>query len=238
MNDNLILVCGASTTGKTASLMNLKDPEGVVYLNCEAGKKTPFKNEFSPHTITDPYQVFEAFEHFQGKPDCHTIVIDSISYLLEMFESVHVVNSSNTMKGWSDLAQYFKKLMQHYVANSDKNIIMTAHTLGIMNENEMIIEVKVPVKGSLKNVGLESYFSTVVATKKVPLKVLDNYKNSLLNITEEDKNLQYKYVYQTKLTKDTVNERIRNPLGMFSIQETYMDNDAQLLLNKLHSYYN
>lgn len=34
-NDHLILVCGKSATGKSASLMNLKNPEGVIYLNCE-----------------------------------------------------------------------------------------------------------------------------------------------------------------------------------------------------------
>ena len=35
-NDNLILIGGESTGGKTASLRNLKNPEGVMYLNCES----------------------------------------------------------------------------------------------------------------------------------------------------------------------------------------------------------
>lgn len=37
VNDNLILLCGKSAAGKSASLMGLKKPEGVMYLNCEAG---------------------------------------------------------------------------------------------------------------------------------------------------------------------------------------------------------
>ncbi len=37
INDNLILLGGKSATGKSASLMNLRDPQGVIYLNCEAG---------------------------------------------------------------------------------------------------------------------------------------------------------------------------------------------------------
>jgi ABC-type polar amino acid transport system ATPase subunit len=36
-NDNLVLVCGKSATGKSVSLRNLNKPEGVFYLNCEAG---------------------------------------------------------------------------------------------------------------------------------------------------------------------------------------------------------
>lgn len=37
MNDHLILICGESATGKSASLRTLKNPEGIAYLNCEAG---------------------------------------------------------------------------------------------------------------------------------------------------------------------------------------------------------
>jgi hypothetical protein len=243
-NDNLVLISGTSTSGKSASLMNLKNPEGVMYLNAEAGKKLPFAAKFRKgpdnkvgFVITDPYQVFEAFEVAEKDNSYHTIVIDSISFLLEMYESVHVIPSTNTMASWSGFAQYFKKLMQQYVPNSSKNIIMTAHTLSILNENEMIVETRVPVKGALKNVGIESYFSTVVSTKKVPIKKLKEYGSDILIITPEEEALQFKYCFQTKLTKDTVHERIRSPLGMFSTKETYMNNDAQMLLDRLREYY-
>jgi|GEM_PF-2849640 ABC-type polar amino acid transport system ATPase subunit len=36
-NDNLVLICGKSGAGKSAALRNIKNPEGVVYLNCETG---------------------------------------------------------------------------------------------------------------------------------------------------------------------------------------------------------
>ena len=38
-NDHLILVSGKSKTGKSSSLESLKDDPGVIYLNCENGKK-------------------------------------------------------------------------------------------------------------------------------------------------------------------------------------------------------
>lgn len=37
INDQLILLCGKSATGKSASLMGLKNQEKVMYLNCESG---------------------------------------------------------------------------------------------------------------------------------------------------------------------------------------------------------
>jgi hypothetical protein len=83
----------------------------------------------------------------------------------------------------------------------------------------------------------ESYFSTVVSTKKLPIKALEGYENPLLKITEEEELLGYKYVYQTKLTKDTVNERIRSPMGMFDRNHTYIDNNAQYLIEVLTDFY-
>ena len=237
-NDHLVLLCGKSATGKSASLMNLDNPEGVMYLNCEAGKKLPFKSKFKQFTITDPLQINEAFDAAETMPEVHTIVVDSLTYLLDMYESVYVLNSTNGMQAWGQFAQYFKVLMQQYVAKSTKNVIFIAHTADTLNEGEMIMETKVPVKGSLKNNGIESYFTIVMASKKVPLKALKDYNSPLLVITPEEEALGFKYVFQTKLTKETVNERLRGPLGLFNTKETYIDNNAQLVLNRLKEYYN
>jgi AAA domain len=237
VNDHLVLLCGKSATGKSASLMQLEKPEGVLYLNCEAGKRLPFKAKFIQKTVTDPLQINEAFEWAETQPQIHTIVVDSLTYLLDMYESVYVLPSTNGMKAWGDFAQYFKVLMQGYVAKSTKAIIFTAHTSDTLNESEMLMETKVPVKGSLKNNGIESYFSVVISSKKVQLKTLKEYGSDLLNITPEETALGFKYVYQTKLTKDTVNERLRGPLGLFDTKETYIDNNMQLVLNKLSAYY-
>ena len=45
VNDNLVLLGGMSAAGKSASLMGIEKPEGVIYLNCEAGKKLPFRSQ-------------------------------------------------------------------------------------------------------------------------------------------------------------------------------------------------
>ena len=236
-NDHLVLLCGKSATGKSASLMQLENPEGVMYLNCEAGKKLPFRAKFKQFTITDPLQINEAFDAAEQMEGVHTIVVDSLTYLLDMYESVYVLNSTNGMQAWGQFAQYFKVLMQQYVAKSTKNMIFIAHTADTLNESEMLMETKVPVKGSLKNNGIESYFTIVIASKKVPLKSLKDYGSELLNITPEEEALGYKYVFQTKLTKDTVNERLRGPMGLWNTKETFIDNNTQLVINRLREYY-
>lgn len=80
-------------------------------------------------------------------------------------------------------------------------------------------------------------FSTVVSTKKVPLRDLKEYENDLLTITDEDEAVGFKYVYQTKITKKTTGERVRSSLGMWDRKETYIDNNSQHLLDRLNEYY-
>jgi hypothetical protein len=237
INDQLVMISGASTTGKSASLQNMRGGAKNLYLNCEAGKRLPFRNEFSAHKIVDPHQVYEAFDHAGSNTDYTSITVDTSTFLMDMYESMYVLNAENTMKAWGDYQQYFKNLMQIHVANSDKAVIFMAHTRSDLNEKTMTMETMVPVKGALKNNGIEAYFSTVVSTKKVTLKDLENQDPKLLNITQQDETLGYKHVFQTQLTKETVGERIRSPMGMFASNQVYMDNDAQMLLDHLASYY-
>lgn len=237
VNDNLLLICGASATGKSASLRNLNN---VIYLNCESGKKLPFRSKnFKQFVITDPYQIYEAFEWAEGQPEYTTIVIDGLNFLMDMFESTYIIGSSDSRAAWGDYAQFFKNLMQKYVASSTKNVIFTAHVKTTYNETEMAMETKVPIKGALANQGIEAYFSCIVYAKKMKLTDLENLKqqSALLNITDEEKGLGFKHVFQTKVTADTTHERMRGPMGLFDNNETYMDNDANMALGRLHEYF-
>lgn len=238
-NDQLVLICGVSASGKSASLRNLRNQDKWLFMNTEAGKRLPFKNKFRSARVSDPYEVLQAFDYaIEHRDEVEGVIIDSLTFLMDQYESKYVLTSSNTMKAWSDFQQYFKTLMQDKVIKFGKPVLMIAHTLKILNESTGEFEVSVPIKGALKNNGIEAYFSTVVAAKKVPLKELMQYKNDMLHITEEDEAVGYKHVFQTKITKNTTGERIRSPMGLFSKEETYIDNDAQVLLDHLQSFYN
>lgn len=71
----------------------------------------------------------------------------------------------------------------------------------------------------------------------MPIKTLKDYGSDLLKITPEEEALGFKYVFQTKLTKESVNERLRGPMGLWSTKETFIDNDMQLVLDRLQKFY-
>lgn len=238
INEQLVLISGESASGKSASLRKIPNQKRWMNLNCESGKRLPFRNDFQTYKITDPYQVYEGFDHATANPkDWDGIIIDTVTFLMDMFESTYIVGSANSQKAWGDYAQFFKNLMQDKVVNFGKPVLILGHTRSELNEAKHQMETAVPVKGSLKNNGVEAYFSTVVSTKKVPIVELEKYGSKLLTITEEERELGFKHVFQTRLTKQTVGERIRSPMGMFSKEETYIDNDAWSLLGHLHQYY-
>lgn len=236
-NRFLILVEGKSATGKTASLMFLEDQAGVMYMNAEAGKELPFPSKFQVGNVLSPQQVKDALTAAEDMPEIHTVVIDSLDFLMNMYEMQCVVPAPNTMKAWGEYARYFQELMQKYIAASTKNIIIIAHTSDVYNESDLVMETMVKVKGSTMNQGVESYFCNVIAAKKVNLKKLEPYENDLLTITSDEERQGFKYVFQTQLTKETVNERIRGSIGLWDYNHTFIDNNLQNVLDRLHTYY-
>ena len=238
VNDQLLLIGGLSAGGKTASLRNLPNQENWLYLNCESGKRPSFRNKLRNFKVSDPYQVPEAFQYAKENPkEVDGIIIDSLTYLMDMFESQYVLKAANTMTAWSDYGQYFKNLMQQHVTTANIPVIIIAHVKDEIDETTATMKTSVPIKGALRNQGVESYFSTVVHALRMSIKDLAPYKNPRLNITEEDEANKYKHVFQTRVTDKTINARIRSPMGMFDRQHTYIDNDAYLLLEHLKEFY-
>lgn len=240
VNDQLVLIVGYSATGKSAALRNIRDQDRWLYLNTEAGKRLPFQNSFANMRISEPWEVHQYFEAGTAEPECRGIIVDSLTFMMDMFETQYVVGSANTMKAWGDYQQFFKVLMQERVVQFGRPTIFTAHVKDDLDEKQMEMKTAVPIKGALKNNGVEAYFSTVVAAKKMSLKDLEPYRvpgNQMLTISEEEEMLGYKHVFQTRPTKTTVGERIRSPMGMFTREQTFIDNDAQLLLDHLTDFY-
>lgn len=238
-NNQYVLIAGESASGKSASLRNLKNPERVAYFNCEVNKPLPFQHKFNEVKITDPMNLLSALSDAEESSNIDTIVIDSLTFWFDMLESQYV-NNMDGYEGWKLYAQTFKNLMYQQIATSKKRIIVLAHNMDILDKNDATLKTQVPVKGALRNNGIESFFTTVVyATKQSVKKLEKDYKenNGLLNITEDEEIIGYKHVFQTKITKDTLHSRIRSPMGMFTKAQTFMDNDAELLLNHMAEFY-
>lgn len=236
-NDNLVLIGGVSGAGKSACLRNIKDQEGVLYLNCEAGKKLPFRNKFMSKVITDPYHIFEGFIWAESQPQIHTIVIDSLSFLMDMFVSVHIMNSADSRSQWQAYQEFFKELMQQKVASSTKNVIIITHIAEDLDEEKGIRTEQAVVKGGLKGTGVEAYFSLNVTARAMPIKELEKYPSEFLNITDDERDVGYKHVFQVRKTKETTGSRIRGPMGLFPQGTVYTDNCAQMLLDVVHDFY-
>lgn len=239
-NDHLLLVGGKSGSGKSMSLYEMRNNTGVLYLNAEAGKKLPFKSKFVEKTITDPLQVFQAFDWAETNPEITDIVLDTWTFLNEMYESLYIIGAADGRAAWGAFGQFVKTLMQQYVSKSTKKVTFLAHTADKYNEGEMLMESSVPVKGAMKNQGLESFFSTVVTTRKMKIKDLEPYlteDNKLLIVTDRERLLGFKHVFQTQVTKETTSDRIRGPFGMWADCETFINNDVAMVMKRLDEYY-
>lgn len=242
-NPKSILICGESGHGKSASLLPLKDRTDVLYLNCENGKPLPFKNSFKKKTITDPEDIIDFIEQLAEMGDenpFNFVIVDTVSFMMDMFERVHVTGAANTQKMWGEYGQFFPRLMDATAKCEDTFFIFLGHLDSYLDEDEGIMKHKVPVKGALAKKGLEAFFTTVVYVKR--MKVKDIMKgvptpSSLLNITPKEEAQGYKHVFLTEPDKTTIGGRIRSPLGMWSDDELYIDNDAGQVIKRLIEYY-
>lgn len=221
-NNFIILVNGKYSSGKTASLRNLPMDKTVI-LNCD-GKPLSFNGK--PHKnikIPSVDILMAGLKKLEEDEQCEYIVLDTLSFLMEMYETekIYTLPKNQQMSAWTPYGQFFREMI-HQMKRSKKKIVVLCHTQSIYNESEMETEVKAYVKGSVGKIGVESHFSTVVGAKK---------------IRDESAQSGFRYVFQTAITKDTLNEGIRSPMGMWTEDELYIDNDVMLVFDKIKQYY-
>lgn len=242
-NPKSILICGESGHGKSASLLNLAQRKDVLYLNCENGKPLPFKNNFKKKTITDPEDIIDFIDELVELGDenpYHFVIVDTVSFMMDMYERVHVSNAANTQKAWGNYGLFFPRLMDATAKLEDTFFIFLGHLDSFLDEDEGMMKHRVPVKGSLSKKGLEAFFTTVVYVKRMRVKDIQKgcpEGNNLLKITPKEEAKGFKHVFLTDSDKSTIGGRIRSPLGMWKDEELYIDNDAANVIKRLIEYY-
>ena len=235
MNNHVVLVVGKPNSGKSFSLLNLPDQDKYVYFNTDL-KLLPFKHSFMEAKISDPLDILGYLEEVESNPDIKGAVLDTITFLMDQFEQQYVVNSSNGQKAWGEFANYYKKLI-HKIKSSTKNYAILAHVKDVINESEMILESKVPIKGSVGATGVEADFTTIVGAKTISIKEARKNENSLLTISPEEEEDGVKRVFQTRIDKDSIGHKYRSQQSLWKREEKYINNDLNIVFNRLTEYY-
>jgi archaellum biogenesis ATPase FlaH len=197
-NYSLFLLIGKSGTGKTSSLRNLP-LEKTALINAEAKSMLPFKGakKLKHHwVLKDITKFMSGLDVLIKKDDIEYIVIDSLSFLMSMYETQIITKAPNTMKAWGDYAIFYREMI-HKLKTCKKHVVITSHPTEVQDESTMLINQCAMVKGSLKGM-VEADFNVVVYT---------------YNSANEDGLIEYKFL--VKKTKNTIGWSVKSPLGMF-----------------------
>ncbi len=236
-NKNIVLVMGRPNTGKSTSLMKLKNQSKMAYLNCDL-KELPFRSNFAVNAeVADALSVLDYINEIENEPGIEGGVLDTITFLMTMYERQYVQGSANTQKAWGDYGSFYRNFI-HKLKAGTKDYAILAHADTQHNEANMTMETSVPIKGAVGKIGVEADFTTILSTKQIPIKKLDGFENDLLHISDDEKEDGFKHVFVTRITKETVGEKMRSAMGLWTRKELYIDNDLQQVFDRLKQYYN
>jgi hypothetical protein len=242
-NKRVVLIAAPPSTGKTHSLFKMAKDGGVAYLNTDL-KDPPFripKGGMKRLEITEPWMAHHAIEDLEENyPEVYTVILDTITFLMNQYETQYVIGDERGHgAAWGEYAQFYNQVM-HAIKSSAKNYIILAHTSTSYNEKELANETKVPIKGSVGKIGPEADYNIILSSRKISTKELKPYltkDNKLLTLTEREKRLGFKYVFQTDLTKESLDLKIRSPMGLWEEEELFIDNDIALVTQRVTEYY-
>lgn len=235
-NKNIVLVMGKPNTGKSTSLMKLHNQEKMVYLNCDL-KELPFKSKFAVNAeVADAYNVLDFIDEIESQPGIEGGVLDTITFLMAMFERQYVNTATDTQKAWGKYGNFYRDLI-HRLKSGTKDYAILAHAETKHNEDEMKMETSVPIKGAVGKIGVEADFTTILSTRQIAISKLKDFENDLLHITDEEKEDGFKFVFVTRITKDSIGEKMRSAMGLWTRKELYIDNDLNQVFARLKQYY-
>lgn len=228
---------GKPNTGKSTSLRNLHNQEKMIYLNTDL-KELPFKSKFMRTVdVADAMDVLSYVAEIEKNDHVEGAVLDTITFLMSMYERQYVSNAANGQKAWGDYGNFYKEFI-HAIKAGTKDYAILAHEDTVLNEQAMQMETRVPIKGSVGKIGVEADFTTILSTKQMPIKKLEGMENALLHITDEEREDGFKYVFATRVVKESIGEKMRSAIGLWDRKELYIDNDLDQVFKRLREYYN
>jgi hypothetical protein len=204
-----VLIMGRSGSGKSASLRNVNQTMFVINVN---KKPLPFKNNENLKIMNcDEYLKIKSALKAAYEKDIRLAVIDDAGYLMtSKFMAGHRQAKGNSQFDlYNEIADNFYSLIK-FIADDlpeDMIVYVTMH-----EEKNDMGESKPKTIGKLLDdkVCVEGMFTIVLHSMK----------------------LDGKYVFATNTDGLDVT---KSPIGMF--EDTYIDNDIQLVTDKIRAYY-
>lgn len=237
-NKNVIMIMGKPNTGKSTSLRNM-DQESMIYLNADL-KELPFADRFMSNVeIADANDVLGFIQDIEAEEGVTGAVLDTVTFLMQMFERQYVAPFAGTKTGqsaWGDYGNFYRNFI-HAIKAGSKSYVIMAHEDESLNEQSAMMESRVPVKGAVGKVGVEADFTTILRSMQIPVKKLEGFENDLLHITDEEREDGVKYVFQTRITKESAGAKMRSAMGLWSRNELYIDNDVKQVFDRLNKFY-
>lgn len=232
------MIMGKPNTGKSTSLRNM-DQESMIYLNADL-KELPFADRFmSSVEIADANDVLGFIQDIEAEDGVTGAVLDTVTFLMQMFERQYVAPFAGTKTGqsaWGDYGNFYRNFI-HAIKAGSKSYVIMAHEDESLNEQSAMMESRVPVKGAVGKVGVEADFTTILRSMQIPVKKLEGFENDLLHITDEEREDGVKYVFQTRITKESAGAKMRSAMGLWSRNELYIDNDVKQVFDRLNKFY-
>ena len=217
-NKKIVLMLGEPSSGKTSSLRNMP-LEKTVYIDVDRKSIKSFRgmDKFKDWVKLDYVDhLIPGLQALEADDECDYVVIDTLSFLMDLFVAQKVDTAADTRSAWSDYKKFYKEII-NFAKTSSKSFIFLSHTKTSYNEMEMESKTQAYVQGSLLG-KLEADFAVVVYTRK--------YLN--------DDGIP-KFGFSVSVTKETIHTSVRTPFGMFD-EPTLDDNDIMEIFKAIEEY--
>lgn len=235
-NKNIVLIMGKPNTGKSTSLRNIKSQDTMVYLNTDL-KELPFADKFMVNVeVADAMDVLTHIAEIEQQEKVTGAVLDTVTFLMSLYERQYVLPSKDTQKAWGSYGNFYREFI-HAIKSGTKDYVIMAHEETSLNEQAMQLETRIPIKGAVGKTGAEADFTTILSTKQMPIKKLEGIESDLLHITDEEREDGFKYVFCTRISKESIGEKMRSAIGLWNRNELYIDNDVEQVFTRLRQYY-
>ena len=152
-NKKMILMVGGTGTGKTTSLRNLP-LEKTVYIDIDRKSIKGFRDmdKFRDWVKLDYIDhLIPGLKALEDDAETDYVVIDTLSFGLDMFVAQHIDTAADTRAAWGDYKKWYKELI-HLIKSSNKSYIILMHDKSTFNEAAMETKTVAYAQGSIAGI--------------------------------------------------------------------------------------